>query len=171
MLQLKSKGSGIFNIWMKIQDSVWYKGSSRRGGGAHDGAFLVTEALSPIRAFLHGLAQICKAQESSCFSWLVSGKNEWRNRKVLIQYRPARNDDEIIWRMNSESGTTEIYSQYRNETLNLNVKWKVITACLLGYAVVHTIAVWPPGHCFCFLPIGRTATRRRYHVSSGFFSV
>jgi len=96
MLQLKSKGSGIFNIWMKIQDSVWYKGSSRRGGGAHDGAFLVTEALSPIRAFLHGLAQICKAQESSCFSWLVSGKNEWRNRKVLIQYRPARNDDEII---------------------------------------------------------------------------
>jgi len=51
MLQLKSKGSGIFNILMKIQDSVWYKGSSRRGGGAHDGAFWVTEALSPYKPF------------------------------------------------------------------------------------------------------------------------
>lgn len=105
MLQLKSKGSGIFNILLKTQDSVWYKGSSRRGGGAHDGAFLVTEALSPYKAFLHGLAQY-KAREFCC-TRLVSGKNEWRNQSVLIQYRPARNDDEIIIRMNSESGTTE----------------------------------------------------------------
>lgn len=73
-------------------------------------------------------------------TWLVLVKNEWRNRSVLIQYRPARNDDEIIAKMNSESGTkSKIQSQ--KKTLNLNVKWKVITAWVLGYAVVFAIAV------------------------------
>jgi hypothetical protein len=39
MLQLKSEDSGIFNRKIKIQDSVWRGVSSRRGGGANDGAF------------------------------------------------------------------------------------------------------------------------------------
>ena len=50
MLQLKYKKFRHFHSG--DENSGFSKGSSRRGGGAHEGAFLESEALSPYSAYL-----------------------------------------------------------------------------------------------------------------------
>lgn len=106
----------------------------------------------------------------------IKGKNGRRNQEMCWSSNIAQHANLMmmkslngIWIRNPEPPRLTL-TGIQKKTLNLKHKMKGNYRMLLAYAP------WTgPSQCgiiaFASYPLGRTATRRRYHVSSGFFSV